>query len=403
MEKLISTESNTVTGDAFYNRDIEKKYVREKIEKGEPLLLTGQRRTGKSSLLREMGRILKQESNAWSFLFVDVQSCESGAELVARLAEAVHRHPDFSSKLTVWWRSWLPTTFNAIEEISVGDLSIKLRDSLNPGNWRVKGEALLQQIESADKRTLIVLDEFPDVINKIHRTDGKAGVETLLDWLRPQAQEFVTQKKISLIISGSIGLEPILQRLGLSIKINHLAVYRLQPWPRPTAKSCFNALANNENIIFDDAAVEHFLDQLGIYIPAHIQRCWARLSAHLQQTGKSHATRADAEQVFRGVILRSDSNSMISHYESRLQETLGDEYYPVAIQLLDKMCDGKPLTATKIASFKGKIPNTIDIHYILSVLDHDGYLGKDQANDWIFNDSLLRKWWQQRKQYRKQS
>lgn len=403
MEKLISTESNTVTGKAFYNRDIEKKYVREKIERGEPLLLTGQRRTGKSSLLREMGRILEQEPDAWSFLFVDIQSCESGAELVARLAEAVHKHPDFSSKLTVWWRSWLPTTFNAIEEISVGDLSIKLRDSLNPGNWRAKGSALLQKVESVDKRTLVVLDEFPDVINKIYRDEGTVGVETLLDWLRPQAQEFATQKKISLIVSGSIGLEPILQRLGLSIKINHLAVYRLKPWPRPTAKSCFNALASYENVILDEAAVEYFLDQLGIYIPAHIQRCWARLSAHLQQAGKSQATLADAEQVFRGTILRSDSNSMISHYESRLQETLGAEYYSVAIQLLDKMCDGKPLTATKISFFKGKSSNNVDIHYILSVLDHDGYLDKDQANNWIFNDSLLRKWWQQRKQYRKSS
>lgn len=96
MESLMPTESNTVTGDAFFNREIERRLVREKVENGEPLLLTGQRRMGKSSLAREIGRVLVEEKgNAWSYVFVDIQSCSSGAELVARLAEEIHKHPDF--------------------------------------------------------------------------------------------------------------------------------------------------------------------------------------------------------------------------------------------------------------------------------------------------------------------
>jgi protocatechuate 3,4-dioxygenase beta subunit len=42
VEKLKSTESNTVTGEAFYNREVERRLIREKIENGTHLLLTGQ-------------------------------------------------------------------------------------------------------------------------------------------------------------------------------------------------------------------------------------------------------------------------------------------------------------------------------------------------------------------------
>lgn len=399
MEKLRPTESNTVTGDAFYNREVERKLILEKIENGEPLLLTGQRRMGKSSLAREIGRVLEEEKGyTWSYIFVDIQSCSSGAELVARLAEEINKHPDFSSKIKAWIKPILMPLRN-IEEISAGDFSIKLRDYLNAGNWQVKGRELLQEIESSDKRTFLVLDEFPDVINKIYKQEGIKGVETLLDWLRPEIQATVPNKKISIIISGSIGLEPVLQRMKLTDKINNLAVYRLKPWKREIAKNCFKALANYKKITVPNEVFEYFLDQLGIYIPQHIQQCWARLDAYLQEEDKQSPSVTDAEYVFHEIILRSDSDRMISHYDDRLEETLGEQYYHIAIQLLDRMCDGDPLTITDANQFKKELSVDMDIHYILGVLTHDGYLDKETAH-WIFYDSLLRKWWQGRKNFR---
>ncbi len=399
MESLMPTESNTVTGDAFFNREIERRLVREKVENGEPLLLTGQRRMGKSSLAREIGRVLVEEKgNAWSYVFVDIQSCSSGAELVARLAEEIHKHPDFSNKIKSWLKPILKL-FGNIDEISAGELSIKLRDYLNAGNWQVKGRELLQKIESSKNRTLLVLDEFPDVINKIYKQEQVKGVETLLDWLRPEIQATVPNKKISIILSGSIGLEPVLQRMKLTDKINHLSVYRLKPWKREIAKNCFKALANYREITVHDEVFDYFLDQLGIYIPQHIQQCWARLDAHLQEEEKQSASIADAEYVFHKIILRSDSDRMISHYENRLEETLGEHYYQVAIQLLDKMCDGDQFSADDANLFKREHSLDMDIHYLLGVLTHDGYLDKETTH-WVFNDSLLRKWWQGRKNFR---
>ncbi len=124
---------------------------------------------------------------------------------------------------------------------------------------------------------------------------------------------------------------------------------------------------------------EYFLDQLGIYIPQHIQQCWARLDAYLQEEEKQSPSVADAKHVFHEIILRSDSDRMISHYEDRLEETLGEQYYHIAIQLLDRMCDGDPLTITDANQFKKELSVDMDIHYILGVLTHCKHHPKSAA------------------------
>ena len=48
------------------------------------------------------------------------------------------------------------------------------------------------------------------------------------------------------------------------------------------------------------------------------------------------------------------------------------------------------------------LKSNIDTQYILRVLTHDGYL-TEQDNCWFFKKSLLRQWWQERKQFRRKS
>jgi hypothetical protein len=355
---------------------------------------------GKSSLAREIGRALEDEKgDEWNYIFVDIQSCLSGAELVARLAEVVYQHSGFKNKIKSWLASVLKQT-EKVEQISVSDISIKLTNNLNAGNWQLKGRELLQEIESSEKRTYLVFDEFPDVVNKVHANEGVKGVDTLLDWLRPEIQASVPNQKISILLSGSIGLEPVLQRLSLSNKINNLAIYRLKPWKRTIAKNCLLALVNYREITVDEAAIDYLLDELGVYIPFHIQRTWASLYTYCQEEEKHRVTIEDAQYVFKHIILKSESDSMICHYEERLEETLGEQYFLIAIKLLDKMCTGEPLNVGAASEFKKENTADIDVHYILKVLTHDGDLDEEDDDAWVFNDCLLRKWWQKRKNLR---
>lgn len=67
-----------VTGDDFFGREVELAQLESLVRAGNPVLLTGQRRIGKTSIARELGR--RMEAAGWTFLLADVQGATSPEE-----------------------------------------------------------------------------------------------------------------------------------------------------------------------------------------------------------------------------------------------------------------------------------------------------------------------------------
>ena len=66
-----SSTGRWVSGDDFFDREHELGLLEARVRERNHLLVAGQRRMGKTSLLQELGRRLK--SDGWIFLFVDVE------------------------------------------------------------------------------------------------------------------------------------------------------------------------------------------------------------------------------------------------------------------------------------------------------------------------------------------
>ena len=65
------TAGRWVSGDDFFDREPELRVLQSHVQDRNHLLLTGQRRMGKTSIARELGRRL--EATGWIFLFADVE------------------------------------------------------------------------------------------------------------------------------------------------------------------------------------------------------------------------------------------------------------------------------------------------------------------------------------------
>lgn len=76
--------SNWVDGDQFFGREIELKVLEEHVHNGTHTLLTAQRRMGKTSLLRELMRRLR-ETGDFDTIFVDVEAARNQVDMVAEL------------------------------------------------------------------------------------------------------------------------------------------------------------------------------------------------------------------------------------------------------------------------------------------------------------------------------
>lgn len=161
-----ASTGNWVSGDDFFNRDKELQLLKTRVHDGNHVLLSGQRRMGKTSVTQELGRRLAEQG--WEFLFTDVEGATCAEDVIAAIAEATHPVRPISSRLGAAMRRWF---MEQVEEISASDFRVKFRGALSPGTWRLHGEQLINYCAAHDKRVLLVIDELPIFLKRMLRDD----------------------------------------------------------------------------------------------------------------------------------------------------------------------------------------------------------------------------------------
>ena len=177
-----SSTGRWVSGDNFFNRERELRILETRVRDRNHILLTGQRRMGKTSIARELGRRL--ETKGWIFLFVDVEGATCAEDVIADIAQAVHPIRPITSRV-VRVGTAMKRLFGRVEEIGAYDVSVKFRAILNAGNWRRQGEELLRHCAARKQSVLLVIDELPIFLKRVLRDeDGFQRVDEFLSWLR---------------------------------------------------------------------------------------------------------------------------------------------------------------------------------------------------------------------------
>ena len=387
-----SSTGRWVSGDDFFDREAEMEMLARKVRERNHVLLSGQRRMGKTSILQELGRRLENEG--WIFFFVDVEGALCPEDAVAGMARAVHRVRPIALRFAASMKEFVTANF---EEIGAGDFSVKIRGGLDGGNWQRHGERLLAECGAQGKPVLLVIDELPIFLKRMHGRDGQAErVDEFLSWLRGTVQLLGDASPV-LIFSGSIGLEPLVRRLGLSDRINHFFSLRLGPWSRETGIDCLNRLAASNGLRIEEGVAAAVYDALGVGIPHHIQCFFARLRDFATLQGRESVSVEDVDEIYRTALLGPSGQNDLVHYESRLKEALDEESHSIAVEILAEAAIVGAFTqgaGKSLASGYSKLMANASerISDALDVLVHDGYV--EQTEDgYSFSSRLLRDWW----------
>ena len=259
-----------ITGERFFDRETDLKILKQHIQDGNHVLLTGQRRKGKTSIVQELGRQL--QGDGWIFLFCDVEGADSPEDVITEIAYSAHEAKSLFRRFIDRMGRRIGSS---IEEVELYKFRFKIRAEIDAGNWKRHGKNLLRACAKHRKRTLFVMDELPIFLKRMLDHDGNARrVDEFLSCLRGEFQQLGQDGPV-LIVSGSIGLEPLVRRLGIPDRINYLCPYRLGPWDQDTCIRCFEHLANSSEISIQGGVAEAVYEALGIGIPHHIQSFFA--------------------------------------------------------------------------------------------------------------------------------
>lgn len=386
-----SSPGRWVQGDDFIGREAELALLAERVADDNHVLLTGQRRMGKTSLVRELGRRL--EGDGWLFSYVDLEEAVHPEDVVALLAQQLHAVRSRASRLAQTMARWVAN----VDEVSAYEFRLKVRAGLNDGNWRRRGEDLFQACVDEASPALVVLDELPIfLLTLLQREGSPAAVDEFLTWLRA-VQQRVAGRGLVFIASGSIGLVPLATRLGIPDRINHLAPFRLRPWDRDTCIACLERLAKAHGLTLEPGVADAVYDRLGLGIPHHVQSFFAHLRDDAVIGSRRALSLEAVDRVYRDILLGPWGQTDLMHYDTRLRDALDDRSHRIALELLTEAATQGVLTSAACDALEAHLAALGDevqgrLVGVLDVLVHDGYLARANHGH-VFQSYLLRDWW----------
>jgi len=276
------------------------------------------------------------------------------------------------------------------------------------GQWQRRGDQLLDVLAGSDVPVLLLVDELPILVNRILKGDDytitperRKQADLFLSWLRENSIRH--QGKIRMVLSGSIGLEPVLRQGRLSATLNNFVPFDLHPWDEKTSCACLEALAAQYGLRFEAGVPEKMVEMLGCCIPHHVQMFFHHAQAWCKRRGHNEISHQDIKTIYKEEMLSVRGHAELAHYEDRLKLVLGDELLPLALELLSETAVVGSLTseATEVITrgYEFESLSAAEAQkQVLEVLQHDGYIEQKRGR-FRFVSKLLRDWWKARHEF----
>ena len=352
-----------------------------------------------------MREVARRIDGRYVCLQVDLQKSQSPADALVELSVATRPYKKIWERTVDIFGNIMCLVTGSIESLKIDDLTLTLRSGLTSADWSAKGDRLLNTLADSEKPVVIFFDEIAILINRMLKgsdykiTPERIGeVDGFMSWLRENSIRH--RGKLRIVLTGSIGIEPVLRQAGLSATLNTFSPFDLPPWDSDTAIGCLRALANQYDIRFEAGVPERIVELLGCCIPHHVETFFDAVYTNCKLLGRQEVTNDLVQEVYRTRMLGVSGHAELSHLEERLKMVLGPEAYPLALELLTEAAVVGRLTmdAATYLSEQYTFANLTFkdvLQQILGIFEHDGYLRKVGA-EFRFISHLVRDWWKAR-------
>lgn len=398
-----------VEGDNFFGRDDVARHLRE-ILNHDDILLLGPRRIGKTSLARAVMALARQDG--WQTIEIVVASCidEKGFldKLEGELKKAIN---SLVGKLWDGAREKLGAVGKRIKSLKLGGFGATAEVGLagtDADDWTKVGNDLLALLGELDDPWLIYVDELPIMLFNIIRHDPANGVQRVrrfLDWFRNDVRALASAGKVRWLLSGSVGLDTLVQEHGMADTINSLNHQNLPPFTDALACQLIRKLATSYTIALDDSAIRSLVDAVSWPQPYYLQIAFQ----HLRGLISANPTTPTGELVEAAIkqLIEPGADNDFHHWESRLNMQLSAPLAALAKALLNQSATFPRGTRAEnlLATVQQRHPQATDDEAralfvrLRDILLRDAYWLVDDssgARHYRFALEPLRRWWNRR-------
>ncbi|WP_300437665.1 ATP-binding protein [Zoogloea sp.] len=401
-----------VEGENFFGRNDIAQHLRQILDHDDILLL-GPRRIGKTSLARAVMAITRKDG--WKAIEIVVASCIDEKGFLDKLEGELKKAIDSrAGKLWDGVREKFGALGKRIKSLKFGGFGATAEVGLagsDADDWITVGNELLALLGELDDRWLIYVDELPIMLFNIIRQDQTGGVlrvRRFLDWFRNDVRALAGAGKVRWLISGSVGLDTLVQEHGMADTINSLNHQNLPPFTDPLACQLIRELATSYKITLDDNAVRQLVDAVSWPQPYYLQIAFQQLRSLIAAspaTTPQDLIETAIDQIIQpGVGADNDFH----HWEKRLDMQLAPPLAALAKALLAQSAarPGGTRAENLLDTVQQRHPGASDDEAralfvrLRDILLRDAYWLADDSSGggrhYRFALEPLRRWWNRR-------
>jgi hypothetical protein len=371
-------------GDKYLPRPGIEGQFWQSLQNGEHMVFVAPRRVGKSSI---MVALVAAQQVDHCMVYQNIESCGTTAEFYQRLWELLIAQENRPARL--------------VEQVKKLFLARKIKGITLEGGFeledaRIDHKAvlmdLLRKLGKERVHVVLLLDEFPEVIARVHKNEGAAAAVDILHTLREMrhSDEF---KHFTLVLAGSIGLHHVVAKLDRPKLVNDLRTIDVPALDVAEGHLLLDLILQGASLKVPPAVRTIILDTIGVLLPYHIQLLIADMDILARAAGITEATPDLVEQAVQAVIARHDK---FHDWESRLHTYLDEADYAYSFALLTCCAHREDLTVQEAFALSKTVePATSYKNLIDDVLVRDGYLLQTD-NHLAFRSPFLKRWWANR-------
>jgi hypothetical protein len=358
------------------------------LDDGNHIYLSAPRRVGKSSIMQQMEA---EPRKGYVFVYDNYESCTSSEEFFRRLCKVLIESGLYS-KLNKGAKAVYEkaaSLFGKVTAIEGFGLKVEM-DSAGGIDWSERFQYLLLNLKLGNDKLVVMIDEFPEVIEQIIKKEGKDAARTFLHRHREIRQQPIFRGKIQFIYTGSIGIMNTVNKTGDSKVVNDLYQIVIGPLLPEEAMDMSAKILNHYGYQIGNPELKYLVSKLDWLIPYHVKL----LLEYLRDLPKETATNIeekDIDKAFQSVCTQ-DNKIEYQHYFGRISMVFGGTERTFAHEALSLLSEAPSLSGATLFDLAVSHACEDVCNSILSALEIDGYIYQG-SEGYQFRSIILKSWW----------